>query len=44
MEDPTQLPEKRGLSWGALVAFLILTLIAALVVAYLITVHNFPTR
>jgi hypothetical protein len=36
--------EKRGFTWGALVAFLVLTLIAALVLAYLITVHNFPAR
>ena len=36
--------EKRGLTWGALVVLLVLTLIAALVLAYLITVHNFPAR
>ena len=36
--------EKRGFTWGAMVAFLVLTLIAALVLAYLITVHNFPAR
>jgi hypothetical protein len=36
--------EKRGFTWGALVAFLVLTLIAALVLAYLITVHNFPAH
>jgi hypothetical protein len=36
--------EKRGLAWGSLVALLVVTLIAALVLAYLITVHNFPAR
>lgn len=36
--------EKRGFTWGALVAFLVLTLIAALVLAYFITVRNFPAR
>jgi hypothetical protein len=36
--------EKRGVTWGALVALLVLTLIAALVLAYLITVHNFPAH
>lgn len=36
--------EKRGLTWGALVALLVLTLIAALVLAYLITVRNFPAH
>jgi hypothetical protein len=36
--------EKRGFTWGALVALLVLTLIAAVVLAYLITMHNFPAR
>jgi len=36
--------EKRGFTWGALVVLLVLTLVAALVLAYLITVHNFPAR
>ena len=36
--------EKRGVTWGALVVLLVLTLIAALVLAYLITVHNFPAH
>jgi hypothetical protein len=36
--------EKRGFTWGALVVLLVLTLIGALVLAYLITVHNFPAR
>jgi hypothetical protein len=36
--------EKRGLTWGALVVLLVLTLIAAIVLAYLITMHNFPAR
>jgi hypothetical protein len=36
--------EKRGLTWGALVVLLVLTLVAALVLAYLITVHNFPAH
>ena len=34
--------EKRGFTWGALVVLLMVTLIAALVLAYLITVRNFP--
>jgi hypothetical protein len=34
--------EKRGFTWGALVVLLVLTLIVALVLAYLITVRNFP--
>jgi hypothetical protein len=37
-------PERRGLPWAALVTLLILTLVAALVIAYLITRHNFPAR
>ena len=36
--------EKRGLAWGALVALLVLTLIGALVLAYFITVRNFPAH
>ena len=36
--------EKRGFTWGALVVLLVLTLIAALVFAYLITVRNFPAH
>ena len=36
--------EKRGFTWGALVAFLVLTLIAAFVLAYIITLYNFPAR
>jgi hypothetical protein len=36
--------EKRGLAWGSLVALLVVTLIVALVLAYLITVHNFPAH
>jgi hypothetical protein len=36
--------EKRGLTWGALVVLLVLTLIVALVLAYLITVRNFPAH
>ncbi|HEY3990560.1 MAG TPA: hypothetical protein VGM02_14760 [Acidobacteriaceae bacterium] len=36
--------EKRGFTWGALVALLVVTLIAALVLAYLITVRNFPAH
>jgi hypothetical protein len=36
--------EKRGFTWGALVVLLVLTLIAALVLAYFITVNNFPAR
>ena len=36
--------EKRNFTWGALVVLLVLTLIAAVVLAYLITMHNFPAR
>ena len=36
--------EKRGFTWGALVVLLVLTLIAALVLAYLITLRNFPAH
>jgi hypothetical protein len=36
--------EKRGLTWGVLVVLLVVTLLAALVLAYLITVHNFPAQ
>lgn len=36
--------EKRGVTWGALVVLLVLTLIAALGLAYLITVRNFPAH
>ena len=36
--------EKRSFTWGALVVLLVLTLIAAVVLAYLITMHNFPER
>lgn len=36
--------EKRGFTWGALLVLLIVTLIAALVLAYLMTVRNFPTH
>jgi hypothetical protein len=36
--------EKRGFTWGALVVLLVLTLIAALVLAYLIAVRNFPAH
>lgn len=43
-EEKQDFLEKRGLTWGALVALLVLTLIAALVLAYLITVRNFPAH
>ena len=36
--------EKRGLSWAALVGLLVVTLVVALVLAYLITVRNFPAH
>ena len=36
--------EKRGFTWGALVVLLVVTLLAALVLAYLITVRNFPAH
>jgi hypothetical protein len=36
--------EKRGFTWGALLVLLILTLIAALVLGYLMTVHNTPAH
>lgn len=34
--------EKRGFTWGLLVALLVATLIVVLVLAYLITVRNLP--
>jgi hypothetical protein len=36
--------EKRGFTWGALVVLLVLTLVGALVLAYFITVRNFPAH
>jgi hypothetical protein len=36
--------EKRGFTWGALVVLLVVTLLVALVLAYLITVRNFPAH
>lgn len=36
--------EKRGFIWGALVVLLVLTLIAALVLVYLITMRNIPAH
>ena len=36
--------EKRGFTWAALLVLLILTLIAGLVLAYLMTVHNIPAH
>jgi hypothetical protein len=36
--------EKRGFTWGALLVLLIVTLIAALVLAYLMTTHNMPAH
>jgi hypothetical protein len=36
--------EKRGFTWGVLVVLLVVTLLAALVLAYLITVRNFPAH
>ena len=41
-EEKLDFLEKRGFTWGALVVLLIVTLIAALVLAYFITVRNFP--
>jgi hypothetical protein len=43
-EEKQDFLEKRGLSWAALVALLVVTLIVALVLAYLITVRNFPAH
>ena len=44
-EQPRQdFLEKRGFTWGALLALLIVTLIAALVLAYLMTMHNMPAH
>jgi hypothetical protein len=43
-EEKQDFLEKRGLAWGSLVALLVVTLIVALVLAYLITVHNFPAH
>jgi hypothetical protein len=36
--------EKRGFTWGALVVLLVVTLIAALVLAYLITTRDFTAH
>jgi hypothetical protein len=36
--------EKRGFTWAALVVLLVMTLIAALVLAYLIAGRNFPAQ
>jgi len=36
--------ERRGFTWGALVVLLVLTLVAALVLAYFITMRNFPAH
>jgi flagellar basal body-associated protein FliL len=36
--------EKRGFTWVALVVLLVVTLLAALVLAYLIGVRNFPAH
>jgi hypothetical protein len=36
--------EKRGFTWGALLVLLVVTLLAALVLAYLITMRNFPAH
>jgi len=44
MDTNANEPERRGLSWAALVVLLVLTLVAALVIAYLITRHNFPAH
>ena len=41
-EEKPDFLEKRGFTWGALVVLLMVTLIAALVLAYFITVRNFP--
>ena len=41
-EEKLDFLEKRGFTWGALVVLLVVTLIAALVLAYFITVRNFP--
>lgn len=43
-EDDDLLLEKRGFTWGLLVLLLIATLVGALVLAYLITRHNFPAH
>jgi hypothetical protein len=43
-EEKQDFLEKRGFSWAALVVLLVLTLVVALVLAYLITVRNFPAR
>jgi hypothetical protein len=43
-EEKQDFLEKRGFTWGALMVLLLLTLIAALVLAYVITVRNFPAH
>jgi hypothetical protein len=42
-EEKQDFLEKRGFTWGALVVLLVLTLIAALMLVYLITVRNSPS-
>ena len=36
--------ERRGFTWGLLLVLLVVTLIAALVLAYLMTVRNLPAH
>jgi hypothetical protein len=44
-EEPQQdFLEKRGFTWGALVAVLVLTLIAALVLGYLMATRSVPSH
>jgi p-aminobenzoyl-glutamate transporter AbgT len=43
-EEKLDFLEKRGFTWSALVVLLVVTLIAALVLAYLITVRNIPAH
>jgi hypothetical protein len=43
-EQKADFLEKRGFTWGVLVVLLVVTLLAALVLAYLITVRNFPAH
>ena len=43
-EEKQEFLEKRGLAWGAHVVLLVVTMLAALVLAYFITIRNFPAR
>jgi hypothetical protein len=41
---PKDFLEKRGFTWGVLLVVLVLTLVAVLVIAYLMTTRNIPSH